>query len=270
MNTTCAADGGWARGAAILACGSGAGVMRIACSVMRFCRSWGVTPPGKQGGSLIPAGPDPAHTCHQPAPRHTGRFRDHVTRLGHQVSEAAVRRILRARRHRRTPCNLDTSWRAFLRTQADGLLACDFLRVDTIFLKRLYVLFVMEVATRRVHVLGVTGSHASWTAQQARNLLMDLGDRIGFFRFVIRDRDAKFTSAYDQIFAGEGVKIVKTPPRRPRAKLLRREMDTHRTSRVLRPDAHLQRTADHYNRHRPPHQSRSNDRPTRAARLVLR
>jgi len=181
-----------------------------------------------------------------------------------------VRRILRARRHRRTPCNLDTSWRAFLRTQADGLLACDFLRVDTIFLKRLYVLFVMEVATRRVHVLGVTGSHASWTAQQARNLLMDLGDRIGFFRFVIRDRDAKFTSAYDQIFAGEGVKIVKTPPRRPRAKLLRREMDTHRTSRVLRPDAHLQRTADHYNRHRPPHQSRSNDRPTRAARLVLR
>lgn len=166
MNTTCAADGGWARGAAILACGSGAGVMRIACSVMRFCRSWGVTPPGKQGGSLIPAGPDPAHTCHQPTPRHTGRFRDHVTRLGHQVSEAAVRRILRARRHRRTPCNLDTSWRAFLRTQADGLLACDFLRVDTIFLKRLYVLFVMEVATRRVHVLGVTGSHASWTAQQ--------------------------------------------------------------------------------------------------------
>lgn len=154
--------------------------------------------------------------------------------------------------------------------QADGLLACDFLRVDTIFLKRLYVLFVMEVATWRVHVLGVTGSHASWTAQQARNLLMDLGDRIGFFRFVIRDRDAKFTSAYDQIFAGEGVKIVKTPPRRPRAKLLRREMDTHRTSRVLRPDAHLQRTADHYNRHRPPHQSRSNDRPTRAARLVLR
>jgi hypothetical protein len=61
MNTTCAADGGWARGAAILACGSGAGVMRIAYSVMRFCRSWGVPPPGSQEGKLIPAGPDPAH-----------------------------------------------------------------------------------------------------------------------------------------------------------------------------------------------------------------
>ncbi len=64
MSTTCAADGGWARGAAILACGSGAGVMRIACSVMRLCRSWGVPPPGRRRGSLIPAGPDPARTCH--------------------------------------------------------------------------------------------------------------------------------------------------------------------------------------------------------------
>jgi transposase InsO family protein len=139
-------------------------------------------------------------------------------KLGVTVCATSVRTILRRHRLGPAPRRGGPSWTEFLRAQASAMLACDFLTVETVGLTRLYVFFTIELERRRVHLLGVTACPTgAWVSQAARNLLMDLNERAGRFRFLIRDRDAKFTAAFDAVFAATGIEAVKIPPRAPKA-----------------------------------------------------
>ena len=192
------------------------------------------------------------------------RVQGELARLGITVSAATVRAVLRQGNVPPASQRARDSWSAFLRVQASGLLACDFFHVDTAFCRRLYALFVMEAETRRVHILGVTAHpNRDWVTQQARNLMMILENRADRFRFFLRDRDGKFSDAFDAVLTGAGVQVLLTPPRQPKANAFaERWVGTVRrecTDRILILNEQHLRTVldaytDHYNRHRP-HQS---------------
>jgi putative transposase len=190
------------------------------------------------------------------------RIKGELQCLGVRVSATTIRTMLRRHGLDPAPRRVATTWRAFLHQQAAGIMACDFFTVDTIWLRRLYVLFFIELGTRRVHLAGVTGHpDGAWVTQQARNLLLVLGDQgPGRPRVLLRDRDAKFTRAFDDVFRSGGAEVLITPVQAPNANAY-----AERWIRTVRAECldwllivgrgHLERVlrvyVEHYNAHRP-------------------
>ncbi|MGW6505252.1 integrase core domain-containing protein [Nonomuraea angiospora] len=145
------------------------------------------------------------------------RIRGELARLGYTIAASTVWEILHAAGIDPAPRRAGPTWRQFLAAHAHAMIACDFLVAETVLLKRLHVLIFIEHGTRRLHLAGVTAHPTgAWTAQQARNLAMDLVDRLTELRFLIHDRDPLFTSAFKAVFEAEGMGVVTTLPRTPR------------------------------------------------------
>src|SRR5512133_4010359 len=189
------------------------------------------------------------------------RIQGELVGLEHTVAASTIWKILKDAGLDPAPRRDGPTWRQFLSAQAHAILAVDFAHVDTVFLRRLYILVVIEHDRRRVHLAGITAHPTSgWVTQQARNLLMDLGEHVDQFRFLIRDRDSKFSAAFDAVFAGADIRIIRTPVRAPRANAiaerfigtLRRECLDHIL--IVGPRhlaAVLRDYVQHYDAHRP-------------------
>ena len=189
------------------------------------------------------------------------RIAGELLKLGHRIAPSTVWEILRAAGIDPAPRRSGPTWKQFLTTQARTLIATDFLHVDTVLLKRLYVLVFIEHGTRRIHLAGVTAHpDGVWTAQQARNLAIAMGERLEAMRFLIRDRAGQFTASFDAVFEDCGLWIRRSPPQAPRANAicerligtLRREVLDHL---LIINETHLRAVpaeyAGHYNSARP-------------------
>jgi putative transposase len=187
------------------------------------------------------------------------RIKGELAKLGRTVSATTIRNVLRRQGLGPAGGRGGPSWAEFLRAQAAGIVACDFFTVDTVVLRRLYVLFFLEVGSRRVWLAGVTAQPTNaWVTQQARNLLVARdGQRL---RFLIRDRDSKFAGPFDEVFRTEGTRIICTPVRAPRAnayaeRWVRTVRDECLDWLLITNRRHLERVlriyVEHYNRQRP-------------------
>src|SRR6266496_523986 len=190
------------------------------------------------------------------------RIQGELVGLGIKLAASTVWTILKEAGVEPAPRRLEASWAEFLRQQAASILECDFLTVDTLFLKRFYVLFFIELATRRVHLAGITTNpDGRWMTQQARNLLMQLDDENAPRpRFLIRDRDSTFTRQFDEVLSSDGIRVIKAPVRAPKARAhaerwvgsVRRECLDRLLILGRRHLRHvLAAYVEHYNEHRP-------------------
>ena len=183
------------------------------------------------------------------------RVQGELVKLGHRIAASTVWQILHAAGIDPAPRRPGPTWKQFLTAQARGILAVDFVHVETVLLRRLYALIVIEHGTRRVHLAGITANpDGAWTTQAARNFLMGLDQRTTSVKFLIRDRACQFIASLDAVFQAEGIRILVSPPQAPRANAicermigtLRREL----LDRVLIVNEHhLRRVLTEYLRH---------------------